>query len=104
MCAILADLGAHWSDSIIWAKDRFVPGRADYQRSFEPVFYGWRDGAKHQWHGGRTQDDVWRIERPSDSDAHPTMKPLALVEKAITNSPASRATSCSISSSDRGPR
>jgi DNA modification methylase len=86
MCAILTDLGAHWSDSIIWAKDRFVPGRADYQRSFEPVFYGWREGAKHQWHGGRTQDDVWRIERPSDSDAHPTMKPLALVEKAISNS------------------
>jgi DNA modification methylase len=86
MCAILTDLGAHWSDSIIWAKDRFVPGRADYQRSFEPVFYGWSDGTKHQWHGGRTQDDVWRIERPSDSDAHPTMKPLALVEKAIRNS------------------
>jgi DNA modification methylase len=86
MCAILADLGAHWSDSIIWAKDRFLPGRADYPRSFEPVFCGWRERAKHQWHGGRTQDDVWRIERPSDSDAHPTMKPLALVEKAITNS------------------
>jgi DNA modification methylase len=86
MCAILTGLGAHWSDSIIWAKGRFVPGRADYQRSFEPVFYGWRDGAKHQWHGGRTQDDVWRIERPSDSDAHPTMKPLPLVEKAISNS------------------
>jgi len=86
MCAILADLGAHWSDSIIWAKDRFVPGRADYQRLFEPIYYGWREGGKHQWHGGRTEDDIWRIERPAVSDAHPTMKPLALVEKAINNS------------------
>ena len=36
--------------------------------------------------GGRDQGDVWQIERPSSSDAHPTQKPLALVEKAISNS------------------
>jgi DNA modification methylase len=83
---VLAEVGGHWSDTIIWKKDRFVLGRADYQRQYEPVWYGWREGAKHQWCGDRDQGDVWEIERPSASEAHPTMKPLALVEKAIENS------------------
>ena len=29
---------------------------------------------------------MWEIDRPSESQAHPTMKPLALVERAINNS------------------
>jgi DNA modification methylase len=82
----LAEAGGHWSDTIIWRKDRFVMGRADYQRQYEPIWYGWREGAKHYWCGDRDQGDVWEIARPSESEAHPTMKPLALVEKAITNS------------------
>ncbi|MPZ51042.1 MAG: DNA methylase N-4 [Dehalococcoidia bacterium] len=83
---VLEEEGAHWSDTIIWAKDRFVLGRADYQRQYEPIWFGWREGAKHHWCGDRDQGDVWKIERPSDSEAHPTMKPLALVERAIENS------------------
>jgi DNA modification methylase len=83
---VLADEGAHWSDTIVWAKDRFVLGRADYQRQYEPIWYGWREGAEHFWKGDRDQGDVWRIERPSSSEAHPTMKPLDLVERAIENS------------------
>ncbi len=83
---VLGEEGAHWSDTIVWRKDRFVLGRADYQRQYEPIWYGWPNEAKHQWHGGRDQGDVWEVERPSSSEAHPTMKPLALVEKAINNS------------------
>ena len=83
---VLADAGGHWSDTIIWAKDRFVLGRADYQRQYEPLWYGWREGAKHHWCGDRDQADIWRIERPSASEAHPTMKPLELVERALGNS------------------
>ncbi len=82
----LAEAGGHWSDTIIWKKDRFVMGRADYQRQYEPIWFGWREGVKHQWCGDRDQSDVWEIDRPSESDAHPTMKPLALVERAIRNS------------------
>ena len=84
--AFLADAGGHWSDTIIWIKDRFVIGRADHQRQYEPLWYGWREGAAHHWYGDRDQSDVWQIARPSESQAHPTMKPLALVERAITNS------------------
>ena len=82
----LAEAGGHWSDTIIWKKDRFVMGRADYQRQYEPIWFGWREGAKHHWCGDRDQGDVWEIARPSESDAHPTMKPLPLVERAINNS------------------
>ena len=93
--------GGHWSDTIIWKKDRFVMGRADYQRQYEPIWFGWREGAKHHWCGDRDQGDVWEIARPSESDAHPTMKPLRAGREARSTTAASRATSCSISSSDR---
>lgn len=82
----LAEAGGHWSDTIIWKKDRFVMGRADYQRQYEPIWFGWREGSKHHWCGDRDQGDVWEIDRPGDSEAHPTMKPLPLVERAIENS------------------
>ena len=83
---VLEEAGGHWSDTIIWAKDRFVLGRADYQRQYEPIWYGWRDGASHHWCGDRDQGDVWTIPRPAESELHPTMKPLALVERAVENS------------------
>jgi len=82
----LAEAGGHWSDTIIWKKDRFVMGRADYQRQYEPLWYGWREGSKHHWCGDRDQGDVWEIARPSESEMHPTTKPLPLVERAINNS------------------
>jgi len=82
----LEDAGAHWSDTIIWAKDRLVLGRADYQRCYEPIWYGWREGAKRHWCGDRDQTNVWTIARPGDSPLHPTMKPLELVERALRNS------------------
>ena len=83
---VLMEEGGHWSDYIIWIKDHFVLGRADYQRAYEPIWYGWREGVKRVWNGGRDQDDVWRIDRPSESPLHPTMKPLPLIERAIHNS------------------
>ena len=83
---VLAEEGGHWSDTLIWHKDRFVLGRADYQRAYEPIWFGWREGANHYWCGDRDQDDVWAINRPSDAPLHPTMKPLPLMERAIANS------------------
>jgi DNA modification methylase len=78
--------GGHWSTFIIWAKDRFTLGRADYQRQYEPILYGWPEGVKRYWCGDRDQGDVWNIERPHKNDLHPTMKPVSLVERAIRNS------------------
>jgi DNA modification methylase len=83
---ILAEVGAHWSDTLIWAKDRFTLGRADYQRMYEPLWFGWREGVQHYWCGDRDQGDVLAIPRPAESKAHPTMKPLPLIELALENS------------------
>ena len=78
--------GGHWSTFIIWAKNTFTLGRADYQRQYEPILYGWPEGADRHWCGDRDQGDVWQIKKPQKNDLHPTMKPVELVERAIRNS------------------
>jgi DNA modification methylase len=82
--------GGKWSTFVIWAKHTFTLGRADYQRQYEPILYGWREGHDHYWCGARDQGDVWFIDKPVRNDLHPTMKPVALVERAIRNSSKSR--------------
>ncbi len=52
---LLEELGGHWSTTIIWAKDRFTLGRSDYQREYEPLWFGWREGSSHHWCGDRDQ-------------------------------------------------
>lgn len=78
--------GGHWSTFIIWAKNTFTLGRSDYQRQYEPILYGWPEGAQRHWCGDRDQGDVWAIKKPQKNDLHPTMKPVELVERAIRNS------------------
>ncbi|MDP2431806.1 MAG: site-specific DNA-methyltransferase [Pseudomonadota bacterium] len=78
--------GGKWSTFIIWAKNTFTLGHADYQRQFEPILYGWPEGGKRHWCGDRDQGDVWQIKKPHKNDLHPTMKPVELVERAIRNS------------------
>jgi len=80
------DAGGHWSTFIIWAKNTFTLGRSDYQRQYEPILYGWREGDKHHWCGDRDQGDVWRFDKPTASPLHPTTKPVPLIQRAIENS------------------
>ncbi|MBL0320101.1 MAG: site-specific DNA-methyltransferase [Alphaproteobacteria bacterium] len=82
--------GGHWSTFIIWAKNTFTLGRADYQRQYESILYGWKEGSDHYWCGARNQSDVWFFNKPQSNDLHPTMKPIELVERAIENSSKSR--------------
>ena len=84
--------GGHWSTFIIWAKNTFTLGRSDYQRQYEPILYGWREGTDHYWCGARDQGDVWFVNKPVANDLHPTMKPVELIERAILNSSKSRDT------------
>jgi DNA modification methylase len=78
--------GGHWSTFIIWAKDLFTLGRSDYQRQYECILYGWKQGATRHWSGARNQGDLWCFDKPRHNDLHPTMKPVELIERAITNS------------------
>jgi DNA modification methylase len=82
--------GGKWSTFVIWAKHAFTLGRADYQRQYEPILYGWKEGTDHYWCGARDQGDVWFFDKPVRNDLHPTMKPVALVERAIRNSSKTR--------------
>jgi len=84
--------GGHWSTFVIWAKNTFTMGRSDYQRQYEPILYGWKEGTDHFWCGARDQGDVWLVKKPVSNDLHPTMKPVELVERAIRNSSKSRDT------------
>jgi DNA modification methylase len=86
------EAGGHWSTFVIWAKNTFTMGRSDYQRQYEPILYGWKDGTQHFWCGARDQGDVWFIKKPQVNDLHPTMKPVELVERAVRNSSKDRDT------------
>lgn len=89
---LLRELGVY-RQQLIWVKDHFVLGRSDYHYRHEPLFYGYAPGVEGRrgrggdgWHGDHAQDSVWEIPRPSRSEDHPTMKPVALVERALGNS------------------
>ena len=71
---------------IVWNKNNSTFGRSDYHWKHEPCLYGWKDGAAHKWFGDRKQTTVWDIDRPSRSEAHPTMKPIDLCTIALKNS------------------
>ena len=86
--ATLRSHGLHWSATVIWVKDTFVLGRSKYHRRYEPIWYGWKDGGPSSFCERRDLDDVWEIPRPRKSEEHPTMKPVALVARAISNSSA----------------
>jgi len=83
---VFTKAGGHWSTFVIWAKNTFTLGRSDYQRQYEPLLYGWRQGTERHWCGARDQGDVWSFDKPRLNDLHPTMKPVELIERAITNS------------------
>jgi DNA modification methylase len=76
--------GFHLSGVCIWKKQTIVMGRSDFHWKHEPVLYGWKDGASHAWYGDRKQSTVWEFDRPTRSDLHPTMKPVALIEYPLS--------------------
>jgi site-specific DNA-methyltransferase (adenine-specific) len=84
--AALAGAGMAVRQQLLWIKDVFVMGRHDYHYRHEPILYGWKEGGAHFFGGGRAQDTVWEIPRPRRSETHPTMKPVELVARALSNS------------------
>ena len=78
--------GLEVREQLIWVKDNFTLGRQDYQWRHEPCFYGWRDGAGHKWVSDRSQTTVLEFPKPTKSELHPTMKPVALIRYQMENS------------------
>jgi DNA modification methylase len=109
----MAAAGWENKQTLVWVKNQMVLGRQDYNWKHEPILYGWKPGAAHYFSGDYTQttvidddvdidklgkrdlldrcktlqgllyDTVHRENRPDVSDVHPTMKPVALVERHI---------------------
>ncbi|MGP6355500.1 site-specific DNA-methyltransferase [Streptococcus dysgalactiae] len=99
---------------LIWVKDSFVLGRQDYHWQHEPCLYGWKPGAKHYFISDfslstvlassledKSKEElidlirayqevqptsILRIKRPQANQDHPTMKPVALLERLIRSS------------------
>ena len=83
----LHENGYHWSSTIIWNKSHLVMSRKDYHTKYEPIWYGWLDGAPRLCPlEDRKQSDVWDVDRPTKSELHPTTKPIELINIALNNS------------------
>lgn len=80
----LAENGLEYRAVIIWDKGNHTLSNSDYMSRYEPIVYGWFK--EHNFYGGRSSFDLWRIDRTNKNELHPTMKPVALCEEGIKNS------------------
>lgn len=114
--AINALPGLMMKQCLVWVKNTAVLCRQDYNWKHEPILYGWKEGAGHYFNEDFTQttvidDDidvsrldkkglqalitelrnampssVIRADKPTNSDLHPTQKPVYLVGKNVVAS------------------
>jgi hypothetical protein len=80
------EAGFHLANVCVWVKNSMVMGRSDYQWQHEPILYGWKPTAPHNWYSDRKQTTIWNFDRPTRSIEHPTMKPVSILSYAIKNS------------------
>jgi len=80
----LAESGLYFSQSVIWVKEHPVLTRKDFMGNHEWCFYGWKEGAAHQWFGPNNATDVWSVKKVNPgSMVHLTEKPVELAVRAI---------------------
>jgi hypothetical protein len=91
----LERLGWQHHQTLVWVKNALVLGHSDYHFAHEEILYGFRPGpgrpgrgphAGSHWYGDDAQSSVFFVDRPARSEAHPTMKPVALVAAMLRNS------------------
>jgi DNA modification methylase len=74
----------YFSQAIIWVKEHPVLTRKDYMGNHEWCFYGWREGAAHEFYGPNNAVDVWPIKKVNpQSMIHLTEKPVELATRAM---------------------
>jgi DNA modification methylase len=58
--------------------------RKDFLGCFELAFYGWREGAAHQFYGPNNALDLWEVKKVNPQNmVHLTEKPGELATRAI---------------------
>jgi DNA modification methylase len=80
----LKDCGFYFSQGIVWDKQHPVLTRKDFMGAFEICFYGWKEGAGHQFYGPNNVPDLWHIKKINpQSMEHLTQKPVELAARAM---------------------
>jgi DNA modification methylase len=81
---VLKATGLCFSQAIIWDKQHPVLTRKDFMGAHEWCFYGWREGAAHQFFGPTNATDLWSIKKVNpQSMIHLTEKPVELATRAM---------------------
>jgi DNA modification methylase len=81
---VLKTCGLYFSQAIIWHKQHPVLTRKDFMGDHEWCFYGWREGAAHQFFGPANVPDVWPVKKVNpQSMIHLTEKPVELAARAM---------------------
>lgn len=76
--------GLYFSQAIIWDKMHPVLTRKDFMGAHEWCFYGWKEGAAHQYFGPNNATDLWHLKKDNpQSMVHLTEKPVELAARAI---------------------
>jgi DNA modification methylase len=76
--------GLYFSQTIIWDKQHPVLTRKDYMGAHEWAFYGWKEGAAHQFFGPNNVTDLWSIKKVNPQNmVHLTEKPVELAVRAL---------------------
>ena len=84
----LVNAGIRPKALIIWHKVNAGFGNLNhhYKHKHEPCIYGSKNGFAEYWHGPNNEVTVWDVAKQGHNDLHPTMKPVELPLRAITNS------------------
>jgi DNA modification methylase len=81
---VMKATGLYYSQAIIWNKLHPVLTRKDFMGAHEWCFYGWREGAGHQFFGPKNVTDLWEVKKVNPQNMiHLTEKPVELAERAI---------------------
>jgi len=81
---VLKATGLYFSQAVIWVKEHPVLTRKDLMGNHEWCFYGWREGAAHQFFGPNNATDVWSVKKINpQSMVHLTEKPVELAARAL---------------------
>ncbi len=81
---VLKASGLYFSQAIIWDKQHPVLTRKDFMGAHEWCFYGWKEGAAHQYFGPANATDLWAVQKVNPQNmVHLTEKPVELAVRAL---------------------
>ncbi|MBN2583206.1 MAG: ParB N-terminal domain-containing protein [Planctomycetes bacterium] len=82
--APLKAAGLYFSQGIVWDKQHPVLTRKDFMGAFEICFYGWKEGAGHNYYGPNNATDLWHVKKVNpQAMVHLTEKPVELAVRSI---------------------